>query len=105
MTELRGIDLAGNIEEIHAGKQTVIQINGGCSGDEYDNPLYNDNRPEAANPIEPGQTQVHNFCPTGDQDWFVFVAEKDTVYRISITPSSAGTTGNIFVYEIQIFSH
>lgn len=72
---MRGVDLAGN-EEAYPGNAeagTYINI---CSGDVYEA----DNGPNQAHSITSGQSEDHNFCGVGDEDWVKFFAHAGQRY-------------------------
>jgi murein DD-endopeptidase MepM/ murein hydrolase activator NlpD len=96
---MRGVDLSGNKEEYPSSPEVTIQIGNSCEEDAFESLTPEDTLSQLVTQIEKGQIQEHNFCPLGDEDWFVFPAQKDHHYRFTSTALDLGVMTNIQIYD------
>lgn len=93
---IRAKAIQGSHEAMKTAAETRIEIlSRGCPFDPYE---PNDIA-ELANPIEPGETQHHFFCPANDVDWLHFAAKADTLYRLKVEIPKESLPLNVDVYN------
>lgn len=103
---LRAADRMGNLGSYPAEAQAATSVAGQvCAApDVYEAP-GNDNSPGASTPLQPGESQVHNFCnPAGstgglnDEDWLVISVQKGQRYRFLAYPQVGSAAATLSLY-------
>jgi hypothetical protein len=97
--QLRGVDLAGNSEDFHAGPASIVTISDACTPDAYELNGEGDDSPDLATRLTLKTAQEHNICELGDHDYFTFQANKDAEYRITISPGSQAGAFQVNLYD------
>ena len=71
-----------------------------CQPDLYEGPSGDAGFSSAA-PITVGESQVHNWCPSGDTDWVIFQGKTGDQLQITTEPLAAGTGTGITLYDVD----
>ena len=96
---LQAVDNQGNAEEFNTIPEAVTSFMAPCSADEYDGSESSDNSLAGAAQIAAGETQTHNWCPTGDVDWLTFSAAMGDAMQFSTKAVSLASAANLTLYE------
>jgi hypothetical protein len=103
---MRGVDRLGNVRAYPSSAETTTSIpNNVCSTPDSYEPPGNDNSPAASTPINPGESQVHNFCNPAnanglnDEDWLVISAQSGRHYRFLVFPQLGSASASLSLYD------
>jgi hypothetical protein len=94
---IRGIDNAGNVEAYPSTPEIQTDIANTCTPDPLDRTSPYDNSAANAQPLALKSPQIHNFCPSGDQDWVAFTLPAGGSYRVQVQPASSGAAMRIAI--------
>jgi murein DD-endopeptidase MepM/ murein hydrolase activator NlpD len=97
---MRGVDVAGQTEAYPENAETVTTVEAACTPDSYDGTQNLDDLSTSPTALEIGESQEHNLCGAGDEDWVMFPAKTGQSLHISTEP----VAGNAAVV-IQLYSH
>lgn len=98
---IRSVNMDGSVEPYPEEAETAVQIFEDCSGDEYEGEGGADNTWEGATAIEINQSQAHNLCGLGDEDWVFFPAKAGQSYRINTLPQKGGASVAIQLFDVD----
>lgn len=71
-----------------------------CLPDSYEG-ISGDGSFASAALIAVGDSQEHNWCPTGDSDWVVFTAKTGEKLHITSEPLAVGSAAGITLYDVN----
>jgi hypothetical protein len=94
---IHGIDNVGNVESYASNPETSTTIASSCNPDSYDAIVPNDSSSSSAAQLLLGETQEHNFCPAGDEDWVIFSVPAPGNYLARVNSLSGGAAASLFV--------
>ncbi|HEX7567633.1 MAG TPA: hypothetical protein VF355_03620 [Anaerolineaceae bacterium] len=94
---IHGIDKVGNVEPYSTAPEIQAVIAATCTPDPFDTAPANDDSPASTNELDLGVAQVHNFCPSGDQDWLNFTVPAAGNYLVGVQSLAGGAAVNLNV--------
>jgi hypothetical protein len=94
---IHGIDNVGNVEAYSTTPEIQTAIAGACTPDSQDSADPFDNSAANAQPLVLETAQVHNFCPSGDQDWVAFTLPTNGDYRVQVQPVASGAAMKVAI--------
>jgi murein DD-endopeptidase MepM/ murein hydrolase activator NlpD len=100
---MRSIDVAENIEEYPETAEAVTTIEVQCVPDDFEAGEDTSNLVQASL-MEIGDTQIHNICGAGDEDWITFPANEGEQLKIVSTPLSGAASTILQVYRSDRYS-
>ncbi|MEA4907721.1 MAG: peptidoglycan DD-metalloendopeptidase family protein [Anaerolineaceae bacterium] len=96
---IQAVDYNGNQEGYPETADAATQIEAQCTLDEFDARDGGDNLFSAAAPIPLDQSQSHNICGAGDEDWVSFEAVEGKSYQFNVQPMDGSTAVRIQLYD------
>jgi murein DD-endopeptidase MepM/ murein hydrolase activator NlpD len=100
---IRSVDIAGNVEEYPTSAEVFTTIESSCTADEYET-AEKESALVQASLMEVGDSQVHNLCGAGDEDWITFPANAGENLQIQSTPHSGAAATVLQVYRSDRYS-
>ncbi len=98
---MRAVGNDGTEEAFPDSAETATQVQAAdvCTPDAYE--LYGDNARESAQALEIGAEQIHNWCPSNDQDWVSFTAKAGNTLQITTEPEDLNSAAAFILYDMD----